>query len=167
MAFSLADLSAMTSSARVKNFFLFEADLLDSDKVWSKIIEGCDCVVHAASPNVIEEPKDVENELIRPAVEGTERLLTLSMKLNVKRFVLISCITAIVTSNKKNYIFNQDDWADVKQLNNIARSKYLMERKAWEIYERNPDKIVFTSLVPGLMMGPSLKRTPNIPASCS
>jgi len=162
MPLNLADLTTATSSSRMKNFFLFEADLMDPDQTWSKIIEGCDSIVHVAAPNGIIEPKDSEKELMKPTIEGTVKILNLALILNVKKFVYISCITTIVTSDRKNYIFSQKDWADIKQLNKMSLCKYLAERKAWEIYEKNSDKISFTSLVPGLMMGPSLKRDSNL-----
>ena len=50
-----------------------QADLLDSISIM-KAIEGSDYVIHTASPFVIEEPKD-EDELIRPAVEGTKAVM--------------------------------------------------------------------------------------------
>ena len=162
MSLNLSDLLAATSSFQMKNFFLFEADLLDSEKIWSKIIEGCDYIIHAAAPNEIIEPKDYTNLLIKPVVQGIETIFALALKHNVKKIVFISCITAIVTSDKKNYIFNEKDWADSKKLNKIALSKYLSERKAWEIYDKNKQRISFTSLVPGLMMGPSLKKSPCV-----
>ena len=162
MSINLSDLAAMTSSTRIKNFFLFEADLLDHEQIWAKVIEGCDSIVHVASPSQINEPKNVEDELMRPALEGTEKILKLAIKYNIKKIVYISCITVIVESGKKNYIFSQKDWADVKQLNSLAHSKFLAEKKAWEIFEKNPDKFSFTSIVPGLMMGPSLKKEGSV-----
>ena len=46
-----------------------ELNLL-SDYGWEKAMEGCDYLLHVASPFVTSEPKD-ENKLIKPAVEGT------------------------------------------------------------------------------------------------
>ena len=40
----------------------------------------CDYLMHVASPFVIEDPKD-ENELIKPAKEGTLRALNAAKKL--------------------------------------------------------------------------------------
>ena len=155
------DLSSITA-LRLKSLFLFEADLLDPESTWHNIIEGCDYIIHAASPNDVLEPKDYKNLLIKPTVEGIEKIFTLGLKLNVKKIVFISCITTIVTSDKKEYIFSEKDWADPKKLNKLALSKLLAEQKAWEIYSMNKDKISFTSLVPGLMMGPSLKSVENV-----
>jgi hypothetical protein len=48
---------------------LVEANLLD-ETCWSTIVQGCSIVMHTASPFPNALPKD-ENELIKPAVDGT------------------------------------------------------------------------------------------------
>lgn len=52
---------------------LVAIDLLNAESI-DKAIAGCDYVVHAASPFPLAVPKD-ENELIKPAVEGTLAVL--------------------------------------------------------------------------------------------
>jgi len=52
---------------------LFEADLLNAESL-DRAIEGMDYVVHTASPFPSENPRD-ENEIIRPAVDGTLSVL--------------------------------------------------------------------------------------------
>ena len=56
------------------NLEFCQLDLL-SDEGWDAAVSGCDLVMHVASPFVSAIPKD-ENELIKPAVEGTLRALT-------------------------------------------------------------------------------------------
>ena len=46
-----------------------EANLSSTD-LWDEVVKGCTYVLHIASPIPPYIPKD-ENELIRPAVEGT------------------------------------------------------------------------------------------------
>ena len=54
----------------------------------------CDYLMHVASPFVIEDPKD-ENELIKPAKEGTLRALNAAKKAGIKRVVLTSSVAAV------------------------------------------------------------------------
>lgn len=162
ISLNLDDLAATTTSLRMKNLFLYEADLSDSEATWNKIIQGCDCIIHVAAPNGMVETKNYEKELIAPAVQGVETIYSCAINSNVKQIIHISCITTIVTSKKKNYVFKENDWAEVKELNKIALSKFRAEKKAWEIYEKNKDKFNLTSIVPGLMMGPSLKKDINV-----
>lgn len=51
------------------NLELVEADLLDPESL-ARAMVGATYVLHTASPFTIAEPRD-ENELIRPAVDGT------------------------------------------------------------------------------------------------
>ena len=64
------------------------ADLLDAESL-DRAIEGQDVVVHVASPIPVNPPAD-ENELIRPAVEGTLAVLRAAQKHKVKRVVITS-----------------------------------------------------------------------------
>jgi dihydroflavonol-4-reductase len=61
------------------------------------IIEACkDCtyVVHTASPFPLKMPKN-EDELIKPAVEGTLAAMKGAEKYGIKRIVITSSIAAI------------------------------------------------------------------------
>ena len=53
------------------------------DAGWDQAMEGCDYVLHVASPFVTSQPKD-ENDLIKPAVEGTQRALRAAKKAGIK-----------------------------------------------------------------------------------
>ena len=49
------------------------ADLLEPESI-HRAVEGCNYVIHTASPLPVRPPKD-ENMLIKPAVEGTLTVL--------------------------------------------------------------------------------------------
>ena len=72
---------------------LVQADLLE-DAGWADAVKGCDYVLHVASPFPLVIPKD-ENDLIRPAKEGTLRVLRAAAEQGVKRVVLTSSNAAI------------------------------------------------------------------------
>ena len=55
-------------------------------------------VLHVASPFPIEVPKN-ENDIIKPAVQGTINVLRAALKNNVKRVVLTSSIAAVLPTN--------------------------------------------------------------------
>ena len=73
---------------------LVAADLTDAESL-DLAIEGCDYVVHTASPFPSKPPKN-EDDIIRPAVEGTQAVLKACRKHNVKRLVATSSIVAII-----------------------------------------------------------------------
>jgi len=91
---------------------LVEADLLDSASIL-KAAEGCQYIIHVASPAPFEIPKD-EMELIKPAVEGTLSVMKAAKINGVKRVVITSSVAAIEGSKdptKKH--FGPLDWSDL------------------------------------------------------
>ena len=76
---------------------LIKADLLDGADVWDAAVEGCDYVLHTASPFILS-PKDVERDLLQPALQGTTNVLdaVVRHKDKVKKTVVTSSIAAIM-----------------------------------------------------------------------
>lgn len=103
------------------------ADLLDAESL-DKAIEGQDVVVHVASPIPVVAPAD-ENELIRPAVEGTLAILRAAQKHKVKRVVITSSGLSIFVQKPDNFkpTFTEDDFSDVSVMDGYAKSKLLAE----------------------------------------
>jgi len=135
-----------------------ELDLM-KDSGWDEAMEGCDYVLHIASPFVIKAPKE-ENELIKPAVEGTLRALKAAKKAGVKRVVLTSS-TVAMTGGKEGVIkINQDSWTDVngKYVTAYLKSKTLAEKSAWDFIKNQTgdSKLELVVVNPGPIYGPSL-----------
>lgn len=128
-----------------------EADLLD-DAGWADAMDGCDAVLHVASPFIMGEPKD-PNDLIRPAVEGTERVLRFAADARVSRVVLTSSTMAI-SSDMESGTAGPGDWADPDKVGSYAKSKILAERAAWKLAEAHDLDLVVIN--PGGVMGPTL-----------
>lgn len=112
---------------------LAEADLL-SDDGWDKAVDGCDYVLHVASPFPAVQPKDDE-ELIRPAREGTLRVLRAAREAGVKRVVLTSSFAAIGYGHTDDRLRDESEWTDLDGpgVYPYIRSKTLAERAAWEL----------------------------------
>src|ERR1700710_856282 len=71
----------------------FYAAELMSDAGWDAATQGCDYVLHVASPIGAAEPKD-PNEMIVPAREGAKRAVAAAIRAGVKRVVLTSSVAA-------------------------------------------------------------------------
>jgi dihydroflavonol-4-reductase len=131
---------------------------LSSDKGWDKSMEGCDYVLHVASPFVIAEPKD-ENEMIKPAVEGTLRALKAAKQAGVKKVVLTSSCVAMAGDKKKIHL-TQESWTNPKtdKVSVYMKSKTLAEKAAWDFYtnQETVDKMELTVVNPGPIYGPTL-----------
>ena len=134
-----------------------EADLL-SDKGWAEAASGVYGVLHVASPFVIETPKD-ENELIRPAVDGTMRALKAAIAAGAKRFVQTSSIAAIMAGHgARTRPFTEDDWTivDGPHVSAYEKSKTLAERAARDYLAETKANIHYASVNPGFVLGPLL-----------
>lgn len=140
------------------NLAFCELDLM-KDTGWDKAMEGCDFVLHIASPFVVKVPKD-ENELIKPAVEGTLRALKAAKKAGVKRVVLTSSTVAMHGGKEGLIKINQDSWTDVNAKNVTAyfKSKTLAEKSAWEFIKNQTgdNKLELAVVNPGPIYGPTL-----------
>ena len=141
-------------SLDVSKIQFFQADLLSDDN-WEDAMADCEFVMHVASPYPLNQPKD-ENVLIKPAVEGTERVVSLAIKNNVKKIVLTSSVVAVsVGHTKKEY--SEEDWslAD-KPIAAYPKSKTLAEKKAWELINNANSDTKLTVINPSGVIGPSL-----------
>ena len=140
------------------NLSFCELDLM-KDEGWDKAMEGCDFVLHVASPFVVKVPKD-ENKLIKPAVEGTLRALKAAKKAGVKRVVLTSSTVAMHGGQHGNVKINQASWTDVNEKTVTAyfKSKTLAEKAAWDfIKNQNGDSnLELVVINPGPIYGPTL-----------
>jgi len=147
-----ATTSAIAAVAPVDGLTFAEADLL-RDKGWDDAMSGCAYVLHVASPFVFSEPKD-ENEMIKPAVEGTRRVVKAAQKAGVRRMVLTSSIFAMI-AGKATGRYGPDSWSDTNSnIGAYAKSKTLAEKAAWEAVTDGDMEL--TVINPGAVYGPSL-----------
>lgn len=136
-----------------------QLDLLD-DSGWTEAMQGVQFVHHVASPFVITMPEDPD-VLIRPAVEGTERVLGAALAAEVSRVVVTSSFAAIGYGHPsiRTEPFSEADWSNLDTaiaVNAYVRSKTLAERRAWEVMRaagRESDLVVIN---PGNVYGPLL-----------
>ena len=109
-----------------------------------------------ASPFITYEPKN-EDDLIRPAKEGTLRALKFAKDAGVKKVVLTSSVAAIAYGHEKS-ICGPSDWSDINQnIGAYTKSKTIAERAAWDFINSQEQKnMTMTTIHPGLVLGPLL-----------
>ncbi|HET7484290.1 MAG TPA: aldehyde reductase [Solirubrobacterales bacterium] len=137
------------------NLTVLTADLL-ADGGWEQAVQGCDYVLHVASPFPLRQPKDPD-ELIVPAREGTLRVLKAALDAGVGRIVVTSSIAAVGGStNQASAPLTEADWtdADHPKLTPYTRSKTIAERAAWEFVEERGAKEKLAVVNPGAILGP-------------
>ncbi|OMO70242.1 NAD-dependent epimerase/dehydratase [Corchorus capsularis] len=152
------------------NLQIYEADILDSSAV-AKAVDGCQGVFHVASPCSLEDPKDPDKELVRPAVQGTLNVLEAARAAKVRRVVITSSISAIVPNPnwnpETNGAFDETSWTDLEYCKSRQKwypvSKTMAEKTAWEFAEKHGMDVV--AINPATCLGPLLQ--PNLNASCA
>ncbi len=129
---------------------------LTADAGWAEAVEGCDFVLHVASPFPPKQPKDAD-ELIVPAREGTLRVLEAALDARVERIVLTSSVAAISGAGKApGEALTEEDWSnpDSAKLTPYARSKTIAELAAWDLARERGATEKLAAVNPGAILGP-------------
>jgi dihydroflavonol-4-reductase len=127
---------------------------LEADDGWASAMAGVDAVIHMASPFPIEQPADAQ-VLIRPAVDGTLRVLRMAKAAGVRRVIVTSSVAAVMDSARPG-LQDERHWCDPDSPRTSAygKSKMLAERAAWDFAREHG--IDLTVINPGLVFGPPL-----------
>ncbi|MEC9173565.1 MAG: NAD-dependent epimerase/dehydratase family protein [Candidatus Thermoplasmatota archaeon] len=128
---------------------------LVSDEGWESAMKDIDAVIHTASPFSAYEPKD-EQELIKPAREGTIRVLTHGYEAGIRKFVITSSTAAIsgATPTSRDKIYSHKDWTNLdSKISAYTKSKTLAELAAWDFVE-SYSGIILTTINPNVILGP-------------
>ncbi|XP_054779886.1 cinnamoyl-CoA reductase 1-like [Prosopis cineraria] len=139
---------------------LHKIDLLDDLKSMKAVINGCDGVIHTASP-ITDNPE----EMLKPAVNGTKNVMTAAAEAKVRRVVFTSSIGAVYMDPNRSIdmVIDESCWSDLEYCKNTKNwycyGKAVAEQVAWdEARARGVDLVV---LNPVLVVGPLLQSTIN------
>jgi dihydroflavonol-4-reductase len=137
------------------NLSVHQADLL-SDDHWDHVIEGCDYVLHVASPVPVSQPRNPD-ELIMPAREGTERVVSRALDAGVERVVLTSSAAAIRGGNEGRAL-DESVWTDLSSpdLTPYVQSKTIAEQAAWGLAGERNARERLAAVNPTVIIGPTL-----------
>ncbi|GAB3935761.1 SDR family oxidoreductase [Larkinella terrae] len=132
-----------------------EADLRNESS-WEKAVEGCQYVIHVASPTPQTEAK-TEDDFVIPAKNGVLFVMRAAKKAGVKRVVLTSAFGAIGMGTVKTTPYTEEDWT---VLNNTVfpyqKSKTISEKAAWDFIKNEGDGIELAVVNPTGVLGPVL-----------
>lgn len=139
----------------------FKSDLLEQGSYFDAM-QGCEVVFHTASPFTMSV-SDPENDLVRPAKQGTRNVLeSVNKTPSVKRVVLTSSCAAIYgdnidVNNTPNGKFTEQVWNTSSTLehNPYSFSKTVAEREAWDMAKQQSHwQLVVIN--PSLVIGPGI-----------
>lgn len=146
------------------NLKIFDGCDFDTKDSFDRAIDGCQSVIHCASPffNV----GGTRENLVTPAIDGTESVLRACSKFHVKQVTLTSSVAAVMAdfgekaaaSSTGNHVYTEEDWSPADLLETreswYALSKTLAERRAWELAREPECTFQMCVLNPGLIWGP-------------
>ncbi|HEY9010593.1 MAG TPA: NAD-dependent epimerase/dehydratase family protein [Devosia sp.] len=143
---------------------LVEADLLD-DKGWAEAMQGVSAVMHVAAAIRADEPRD-QDLVIRPALEGTERVLKAAHAAGIKRFILTSSIATVGyghghTTGRR--VYDESHFTNLEGMQftwAYCIGKTRAERLAWDFAKANGMDL--TTIHPGAIIGPALDEDASI-----
>lgn len=146
---------------------LAEADLLNADSI-AAAIAGSAYVVHVASPFFYGATED---EMVKPAVEGTIAIMNACKAEKVQRLVLTSSIASCsnlgperrAASGGDVITVNETFWSEPDRpqgMSAYAKSKTLAEKAAWDFLAALPEaeKFELVALLPSAVMGPPFRK---------
>lgn len=130
---------------------------LDHEAGWNEAVSGCDFVMHVASPIPAAAPR-TEDELIRPARDGTLRVLRAARDAGVRRVVLTSSCGAVYYGHPPQEApFDETSWTNVDgDMSAYVRSKAIAERAAWDFIRVEGRTLELTAINPTGIFGPAL-----------
>lgn len=129
---------------------------LGGDQGWAEALAGVTDVLHVASPVAVAEPRNPD-DVIRPATEGTLRVLRAAHGAGVRRVVLTSAFGAIGFGwGEHRHLFTEADWAplDGPGMSTYNKSKTLAEQAAWDFVEHDGDGLELVVMNPVAVFGP-------------
>ncbi|MAQ97704.1 MAG: aldehyde reductase [Gammaproteobacteria bacterium] len=135
------------------NLFTFN---LNEDDGWDEGMQGCDYLLHVASPIALQNHS--EEFFVKPAVAGVKRALKFAKKHNVKKVILTSSVAAIFHGMELKQYYDETDWSDPDNpsIDHYSKSKTLAERAAWDFVETEGYPFEFAVINPALVIGPTL-----------
>lgn len=148
-----AALAPHVTSADLARLSFVELDL-GRDDGWAIAMDGASALIHTASPFPISAPEK-EDDLIRPAVDGTLRAMSAAKAAGVTRVILTSSVVAIIDTYKGG-MQDETDWCniDAPDTSAYAKSKTLAERAAWDFAAAQDMDL--TTINPGFVLGAPL-----------
>lgn len=146
------------------NLSFAEADLLNESS-FDKAVDGCDIVIHSASPFKISGIKNARKQLIEPAVKGTKNVLkSVNRHKSVRKVVLTSSASAIYGDNVEikdieGKVFTEDHWntSSNEKHRAYSYSKKVSEETAWKMANEQ-QRWKMAVINPGFVIGPSLTK---------
>ncbi len=159
-----AGVATQTGEEALSRLEFARADLLD-DAGWSEAMAGVNAVMHVATAIRGDEPKD-QSLVIRPALEGTERVLRFANAAGIKRFILTSSIATVgygLGQTTGRRVYTEKDFTNLDRMRwkwAYCVGKTKAEQLAWSFAKQHGMQL--TTIHPGAIIGPPVDQDASI-----
>ncbi|KIW22610.1 hypothetical protein, variant [Cladophialophora immunda] len=165
---SIAGIKQAHSQYEDQLSFVVVPDMAATDAL-NEAMDGVTGVIHTANPFILD-PKDNEEELLKPSINGVLNVLKAGATQGptLRRIVLtasFACNLDLSQGLRPGYTYTESDWnpATYEEAKNSSSgaftycaAKGLAEKAAWEWIEKNRPSFSFTAINPPWIFGPSL-----------
>lgn len=159
-------LLALPGSERLK---LFSAELTGDTANWDKAFEGCETIMHTATP-IFFNTSDPEKDIFEPGMQGMREVINAVQRMqDVKTFILTSSMAAVAPQPEPP-IKTEEHWSDSSKQKGrswYGACKTEQEKLFWEFDEKvfKEKGVRCVAINPTSVGGPMLQPTVN--ATCS
>ena len=156
--------TALVGAEAASRMDLVKADIL-ADAGWPEALAGVTAGMHVATQIRGDEPM-VSSVVVRPAVEGTERVLRMAHRAGIKRFILTSSIATVGYGHghaKGRRVYDETYFTNLEAMRwtwAYCVGKTKAERAAWDYAKANGMEL--TTIHPGAIIGPALDEDASI-----
>ncbi|GAA6033193.1 hypothetical protein JCM8097_002989 [Rhodosporidiobolus ruineniae] len=143
---------------------------IDQHGVFDEIVQGCEVVIHVASPAVFDIKADAETDILKPAIKGTTSILESAKKAgSVKSVAITSSIAAYLSvagfsSAGPETVLSETSWNEVtyeeaakmtqeKAAEVYSASKALAEKTAWDFVKQPDVHFSLSTIAPANVVG--------------
>lgn len=147
-----------TGGAEATDRLSFVAADLTREDGWREAADGCEYVLHIASPFPATVPEH-EDDLIVPARDGALRVLRAARDAGVSRVVMTSSFAAVGYGHEpRAHPFDESSWTDLdgRDVTPYVKSKTIAERAAWDFVEAEGGGLELSVVNPVAVFGPVL-----------
>jgi nucleoside-diphosphate-sugar epimerase len=148
-------------------------DLLGDAKAFDDVFAGAACVFHTASPFLTPDQAAQKGEdyFVRPAVDGTLKVLQSCHDSKVPFVVLTSSTAAVFGPRPAGHVYTEADWNDVDVLRSkklwYLVSKTLAEKEAWRFVHETKNVsfqlgVINPCMIGGRMLQPSINASSEL-----
>lgn len=148
---------------------------MSAPHAFDEAVKGVSGIIHTASPFILT-PRDVEADLLKPAIRGTESILESAATAGpqLSRVVITASFASIFDMSlgyRPGYVYTEKEWNPATYSEaagssdggfSYCASKALAEKAGWDWVAEHKPSYAVTTICPPWIFGPALSTITNL-----